>query len=181
MLAWPVVPRMEYRDPSKNIWEPRKVSKIQELAHFWLISQSWKSVKIHIRGPIWWHAPQRPIPTYHTSLVSSLGALGLSKFKIGHNRIKVSILRPSKSSTFAKNAKMQKSQKIKVINGDFYTIMDKFEVCRPEGIQWANQRCIIRWYRALRCVATMGRAGAHSDSFVVIWRVLRCFRAHGTL
>ena len=45
--------------------------------------------------------PQRPIPTYHTSLVSSLDTLGPTNFEFADNCIKVSIIDLFISEIFA--------------------------------------------------------------------------------
>ena len=49
------------------------------------------TVKMSPRAPHCCHTPQRPIPAYYTSLVSSLDTLGPTNFEFVHNRIKVSV------------------------------------------------------------------------------------------
>ena len=49
--------------------------------------------------------------------------------------------------------------------GDFYTIMANFEFWQPEGTQWANQRGMIRWYRALGRVPSDGPSDVNFNWF----------------
>ena len=50
-----------------------------------------KTVNMSPHAPHCCRTPQRPIPAYHTSLVSSLDTLGPTNFEFVHNRIKVSV------------------------------------------------------------------------------------------
>ena len=124
-----------------------------------------KTVKMSPRAPHCCHTPQRPIPAYYTSLVSSLYTLGPTNFEFVHNRIKVSVdnllfSRFLHFCVFCESTRLWRPE-----YGDFYTIMANFEFWQPEGTQWANQRGMIRWYRALGRVPSDGPSDVNFNWF----------------
>ena len=129
-----------------------------------------KTVKMSPRAPHCCRTPHRPTPAYHTSLVSSLDTLGPTNFEFVHNRMKffvddLFILRYFAClRCFCESTRLWRPE-----YGDFYTIMANFEFWQPEGIQWANQRGMIRWYRAVGRVPLDGPSDVNFNWFSGLW------------